>query len=394
MNLDINGNKSTNPSIHKFFHFESFGNIFCKILDEELNSQSQSFLLRVFLDWYDASCRSCNWITDIPSKNITHIELENLVKNWYDHLGLASQNFLLKVFLNWVNQSQSPLLKVFLDWYNDIPITNIPTNVIRSLRHNNRETSSSNSIKNYIKELPPKSKKKIKQMILGLQKGDIMSPILIDKYGDVHYLVDGQHRLYAYVLSKRDSIPSKIITHIELENLVKNWYDQLNLESQNFLLKVFLDWVNRSENFLLKVFLDWYNDIPITNVPTNIIRHFNIYVKMSSSNSIKNYIRELPSKSKKKIKQMILDIQKGDIMPPILIDKYRDVHICPRDVHYLVDGQHRLCAYVLSKRDSIPSKIITHIELENLVKNWHDQLKKYEGKNFPIIRNHLIIAVV
>jgi hypothetical protein len=124
------------------------------------------------------------------------------------------------------SQSENILLKIITDWYDDIPIVNIPLNSIIS-SHGLQENKYIFLNKNWIMGLSLNSKRKIKQMIVDLKKGDIMPPILVCKYGDKYCLIDGEHRSFAHTSLKERIITSKVITYNEIANLAKSLYDQI-----------------------------------------------------------------------------------------------------------------------------------------------------------------------
>lgn len=179
---------------------------------------------------------------------------------------------------------------------------------------------------------------------------------------------DGIQKLMGGKFDGYTSNPQKIMALLSIN---KSWRS-LGLEHNFF--KIQDDESNlQSENIVLETIMNWYNDMPITTIPLNgiISSHGlqeNKYIFLN-----KTWIMGLSLNSKRKIKQMIVDLKRGDIMPPILVCKYGDKYC-------LIDGEHRSFAHTSLKEKIIRSKIITYSEIANLAKCLYNQMEKYESQ--------------
>ena len=64
-----------------------------------------------------------------------------------------------------------------------------------------------------------KSKKNVKNILVSLQKGDKLPPILVRKYKNGYQVVDGHHRFWAHKLLNKYSIPAQIVPDSDIEEV-------------------------------------------------------------------------------------------------------------------------------------------------------------------------------
>ena len=90
-----------------------------------------------------------------------------------------------------------------------LPIINIPTNKLVGFEPDEKM------------ELP-KAKANVAKIIDGLEKNENIPPILVRKYKSGYQVLDGHHRFWAYKTLKKDSIPARLVSDSDIEEISKN----------------------------------------------------------------------------------------------------------------------------------------------------------------------------
>lgn len=93
--------------------------------------------------------------------------------------------------------------------FDALPIINIPTNKLVGFEPDEKM------------ELP-KAKANVAKIIDGLEKNENIPPILVRKYKSGYQVLDGHHRFWAYKTLKKDSIPARLVSDSDIEEISKN----------------------------------------------------------------------------------------------------------------------------------------------------------------------------